>query len=155
MHKILVSACLLGAPVRYDGRSQGLDNGLLARWQAEGRLLALCPEVAGGLPVPRAAAEIQADGRVLTINGLDLTSAFTAGAEAALALCRQQGIRLALLKEGSPSCGANRVYDGRFCGVSQAGAGVTSRLLRQHGVQVFAETQLEALATVLQALRSP
>lgn len=155
MEKIVISACLLGAPVRYDGQSRGLGSELLARWQAEGRLVPICPEVAGGLPVPRAPAEIQADGRVLTISGHEVTSAFAAGAAAALVLCRQQSIRLALLKEGSPSCGVNRIHDGRFCGVSQAGEGLTSRLLRRHGVRVFSEAQLEELAACLAALRQP
>jgi len=155
MEKIVISACLLGEAVRYDGRSKGLESELLARWQAEGRLVPICPEVAGGLPVPRAPAEIQADGRVLTACGQDVTDAFVAGAAATLALCRRHGIRLALLKEGSPSCGANRIYDGRFCGVSQAGEGLTCRLLRRHGVRVFSETQLDELAACLATLRLP
>ena len=91
MQKILVSRCLLGHHVRYDGGAHG-PLALLQRWQAEGRVVALCPEVAGGLPTPRPAAEIPSgqgaqvlDGwlPVRTINGEDVTAAFVAGAEQA------------------------------------------------------------------------
>ena len=91
--KILVSACLLGEPVRYDGRAQPLQDALLAQWRREGRVIPCCPELAGGLPVPRAPAERQADGRIVTRDGQDVSAAFARGAACALALCRQHGIR--------------------------------------------------------------
>lgn len=148
MKKILVSACLLGQPVRYDGQGKGLSDPRLARWQAQGRLVSVCPELAGGLPVPRAPAERQ-EARVVTVQGEDVTAAFACGAQAALQLCQAQGIRLALLKEGSPSCGSQQIYDGTFAGQRVAGEGVTAALLRAHGIQVYAETQLVELALAL------
>ncbi|MGE6793663.1 DUF523 domain-containing protein [Pseudomonas guineae] len=160
MQKILVSRCLLGQRVRYDGGAHG-PFALLERWQHEGRVVALCPEVAGGLPTPRAPAEIRGgqgthvlDGLlpVLTVEGEDVTTAFVAGAEQALALVAQHGIRFALLKARSPSCGNKENYDGSFSGTRVAGEGVTAAALRRMGVQVFNEDQLDELDTVLAAL---
>ena len=162
MEKILVSACLLGQKVRYDGGSHGPFE-LLQRWQAEGRLIALCPEVAGGLPTPRAPAEIPGgqgdavlDGRVTVwdIQGADVGAALRAGAEAALWLVREHGLRLAVLKARSPSCGARQTYDGSFSGTRVDGQGVTAAALRRAGVQVFDEQQLAAAAAALRLLES-
>lgn len=155
--KVLVSACLLGQPVRYDGRASGHPD-LLQRWQAEGRVVPLCPEVAGGLPTPRPPAEIPGgqggqvlDGQaqVLTVTGEDVSAAFMAGAQLALALVRRHGIRVAVLKSGSPSCGNRLTYDGSFTGVKVTGEGVTTALLRREGVQVFSELELDQAAQAL------
>ncbi|WP_348685442.1 DUF523 domain-containing protein [Aeromonas bestiarum] len=146
--RVLVSACLLGQPVRYDGRSKGIVSDWLTALGVEGRTLAFCPEVAGGLPTPRPPAERQGE-RVLTASGLDVTTEFDRGAELALALCLAQGIRFALLKEGSPSCGSGRIYNGRFEGVSVTGEGKTTALLRRHEINVFSEDQLAELASAL------
>jgi uncharacterized protein YbbK (DUF523 family) len=150
---LLVSACLLGDPVRYDGKAKRLAHAGLHRLQSAGQIIAFCPEVAGGLPVPRAAAEIVGgDGAaviagsasVKTGNGEDVSACFVAGAERALALCRQYGIETALLTEGSPSCGSSRIYDGSFTRRSIAASGVTTALLRQHGIRVFNQQQVDA-----------
>jgi uncharacterized protein YbbK (DUF523 family) len=146
--RVLVSACLLGQPVRYDGQSKGIVSDWLTALGVEGRALAFCPEVAGGLPTPRPPAERQGE-RVVTEGGLDVTAEFDHGAELALALCLVQGIRFALLKEGSPSCGSGRIYNGRFEGVSVVGEGKTTALLRRHGINVFSEDQLAELASAL------
>lgn len=160
MEKILVSRCLLGHAVRYDGGAHGPFE-LLLRWQAEGRVVALCPEVAGGLPTPRPPAEIPGgqgtavlDGRVSvhTVDGADVGAQFLAGATAALALVREHGIRLAVLKARSPSCGNLENYDGSFSGRRVAGEGVTAALLRRAGVQVFNEEQLAEAQCALLAL---
>ncbi|MFI8480244.1 DUF523 domain-containing protein [Pseudomonas sp. NPDC078700] len=160
MQKILVSRCLLGHRVRYDGGAHGPYD-LLARWQAEGRVIAICPEVAGGLPTPRPAAEIPTgqgsqvlDGllQVVSIEGEDFTAQFVSGAEQALALVKQHGIRLALLKARSPSCGNIENYDGSFSGTKVAGEGVTAALLRRAGVAVFNEEQLGAASQALAEL---
>lgn len=145
---ILVSACLLGQPVRYDGRARTLTDATLARWQAEGRLVPFCPEVAGGLAVPRPAAEIR-NGRLVTGAGEDVTAAFRAGAEAALAAAQAAGCLYALLTDGSPSCGSSTVYDGSFTRTRIAGEGLTTALLRAHGIAVFAHDRVEALAALL------
>ena len=127
----------------------------------EGRVVALCPEVAGGLPTPRAAAEIPGgqgaqvlDGhaRVITTEGEDVSAEFLSGAQQALALVQQHAIRIAVLKANSPSCGNLLTYDGTFSGVKVSGEGVTAALLTRHGVQVFSELQLAEAAAALASL---
>ncbi|MCD0451795.1 DUF523 domain-containing protein [Actinocorallia sp. API 0066] len=143
MERVLVSSCLLGAAVRYDGRAKTSESAILARWRAEGRIVGFCPEVAGGLGVPRPPAELR-DGSVVTEAGDDVTEQFRRGAEQALAVARKAGVRVAVLKEGSPSCGSSLVNDGTFTGTRVPGTGLTTRLLRAHGIHVFNETELEA-----------
>ena len=149
--------------MRYDGKSKLLNDARIERWQAEGRFLKHCPEVAGGLSTPRPAAEILlSDGEqvlsghtsVKTAEGTDLSSAFSKGARAALTLIQEQGIKLALLKSNSPSCGNEHVYNGRFNGTLTQGIGVTTALLRQNGVQVFNEFQLDEVEQILSMLEN-
>lgn len=162
MQKILVSRCLLGHRVRYDGGSHGPFD-LLERWQAQGRVVALCPEVAGGLPTPRLPAEIPGgrgvrvlDGlaQVVTIEGEDVSGAFVRGAEQAVELVHRHGIRLAVLKARSPSCGNRENYDGTFSGRRVAGEGVTAAALKRVGVLVFSEEELDAAAVCLAGLEA-
>ena len=80
VHKVLVSACLLGQPVRYDGQSKGIVSDWLSELGAEGRALAFCPEVAGGLSTPRPPAERQGE-LVVTESGLNVTAEFDRGAD--------------------------------------------------------------------------
>jgi len=159
--KILVSACLMGAPVRYDGRAKTVHDALLARWRDEGRLVVVCPEVAAGFPVPRRPAEIR-DGRdgqavlahCATIEddaGNDVTDTFLLGARLALERARAEGCRYALLADGSPSCGSTFIYDGTFSATKHAGAGVTAALLRNEGLIVFAPNQIAELAALIAA----
>jgi uncharacterized protein YbbK (DUF523 family) len=161
MNKILVSACLLGQRVRYDGRDAAIIDATFRRWQDEQRLVAFCPEMAGGLPSPRPPAEIEGGdaeavlfgrGLIRTGDGVDVTDAFMAGAERALAETRRHGIRVAILKEGSPSCGVARVNDGAFTGRKVDGQGLTARLLARHGVRVFSEAEIAAAAAYLVVL---
>ncbi|MAD89716.1 MAG: hypothetical protein CMK64_08440 [Pseudoalteromonas sp.] len=148
MHKVLVSSCLLGQPVRYDGQSKGLTSDILTQWLQEKRVVAFCPEVAGGLPTPRPPAEINAE-KVITLTGDDVTDEFQLGAVKALALCKAQQIKFALLKESSPSCGRNTIYDGSHKGVKVPGMGLTAEQLVKAGVQVFSEEQLPELVSAL------
>jgi len=152
MIKVLISACLLGEKVRYHGGDAALSDRILDRWRREGRLVPICPEVAGGLSVPRPPAEIQGAGghavlggiaRVVTSEGADVTHAFLAGARAGLEASLREGARVAVLKEGSPSCGSKEVYDGTFRGRRKTGAGVTAALLAEKQVRVFSEHELE------------
>ena len=164
MHRVLVSACLLGERVRHNGAHKRCDDDILVRWQQQGRVVAVCPEVAGGLPVPRPAAEIErsaggervlrGEARVVDVGGRDVTQHFVAGAEHALALAREHGIRIAVLKARSPSCGVGAVYDGTFTGATVAGDGVTAALLRRHGVAVFHEGELAAASKFLAQLEA-
>jgi uncharacterized protein YbbK (DUF523 family) len=153
MEAILVSACLLGERVRYDGGDKRCEDPILLGWLREGRVAAVCPEVAGGLAVPRAPAEIEAaaggmevlraSARVMDAEGQDVTVQFQQGAEQALALARSRRIRVAVLKEGSPSCGTGYTYDGSFTGIRVPRPGVTAARLRQAGLWVFSEDQLK------------
>lgn len=164
MRKVLVSACLMGRRVRYDGRAKPVGDDTVTRWREEGRLVVHCPEVAGGLPVPRPPAEIEpgADAadvlagraRIRTPEGADVTEYFVAGARAALSFARAHGVAVALLKESSPSCGTREVYDGAFEGRRVSGEGVTAYLLRENGVAVFNEDQVARAAEHLRDLEA-
>lgn len=151
MMKILVSACLLGEKVRYDG-GDSRQAGLLETWQQEGRLIVICPEVAGGLPVPRPPAEIQPDGRIINIEHKDVSDAFERGAKKALELCQAYGIQIAILKEGSPSCGSSLINNGNFDRTKIPGKGITTRLLETNGIRVFSENQLDQVTVILKSL---
>ncbi len=157
MRKVLVSACLCGDRVRWDARLREDRSDVLDRWLAEGRVVRLCPEVEGGLPVPRPAAERQSDGRVRTLEGLDVTDAFARGAAHAVALAALHDVAFAVLKEGSPSCGSGFVWDGRFTRTKlEGGAGVTVEALRRAGVRCFSErewAEADALLTSISPLR--
>lgn len=139
--KILISACLLGEPVRYDGRSESINSMALEALNRKNRIVAFCPEVAGGLSTPRERAEIRSL-RVFTESGKDLTEAFLQGARETLSLCQQHNIRVAVLTELSPSCGSSQVYDGNFNRQRIDGAGITTLLLRKHGIKVFSQHQI-------------
>lgn len=162
MVPILVSACLLGDPVRYDASAKRCAHPLLMRWVGEGRVVGICPELAGGLGVPRAPNEIEGgagglavlagQARVLDRAGRDCSAPFVRGAEAALALAHERGIRLALLKQASPSCGSRLIYDGSFQGRRLAGQGVTAARLAAAGILVFGEDEIEAAAQALSRL---
>lgn len=157
--KILVSACLMGHAVRYDGRAKPLAHPALDRWLAEGRLITICPEMSAGMPVPRLPAEIEpgksaaevlsGGARVLEINGDDVTAEFRQAAKNALALAIETGCAYALLIDGSPSCGSGFIYDGSFSGRRQPGEGVTAALLKAHGIQVFSGRDIDVLVEVL------
>ncbi len=144
---LLVSACLCGVACRYDGRSAAVPA--LAALEAAGLALAMCPEVDGGLSVPRAPCELL-NGRALTKDGRDCSRAYLAGARMARDLARRHGIRLAVLKERSPSCGVSRVYDGSFCGRLIPGMGLAAALLAAEGMTVVNEENFaEAVKAVL------
>jgi uncharacterized protein YbbK (DUF523 family) len=157
LEKLLISACLLGERVRHHGGDSRLDHPTLRRWAAEGRIVALCPEVSGGLSTPRPAAEIVTTltgRRVLTAAGADVTAAFKAGADLAVRLCREHGIRVAVLKERSPSCGSQAIFDGTFQGRTTAGRGITAERLIAEGVSVFNEAQIDEAEGKLRAIET-
>jgi uncharacterized protein YbbK (DUF523 family) len=163
MIRVLVSACLLGEKVRYSGADARAASPILDRWLREGRVLPFCPEVAGGLGVPRPAAEIRGAGGeavvrgaalVLTASGQDVTASFLRGAHLALERASAEGAMLAVLKDGSPSCGSGTIYDGSFTGRAIAGQGVTAALLQKHGIRVFADHDLERAALHLADLEA-
>lgn len=162
VEKILVSACMMGQKVRYNASNVETGDDLLEQWRQEGRLISFCPELAGGFPVPRPPAEIEAgrggdavlDGgaRILENSGSDVTRYFRKGAELTLEAARAHGIKLAILKEGSPSCGSGEIYDGTFSGKSVPGVGVTTALLERNDIKVFSEKQTAEAAEYLRSL---
>lgn len=142
--KILVSACLLGEPCRYDGRSKPVPE--IRELEKQGyELIPVCPEVMGGLSTPRPPAERQSDGRVVNEIGADVTAAYRAGAEMALTIARREGCTAAVLKEKSPSCGNREIYDGSFSRQLIFGQGVAAELLTQNGITVLGESQIDQL----------
>jgi uncharacterized protein YbbK (DUF523 family) len=161
MIRILISFCLLGQPVRYDGTSKLCEHTLLTKWREENRLVPFCPEVEAGLLIPRPAAEIVGEdglavlenrSKAIDQNGRDITQQFIEGARKTLQAALDAGVLLAILTDGSPSCGSTYIYDGTFSGTRQAGMGVTAALLQQNGVRVFTQTQLELAAQYLDSL---
>ena len=160
MEKVLVSACLMGARVRHDGTARALENQLLATWRTEGRLISLCPEMAAGLPTPRAPVEIAPGASATDVlrgraalydrDGLDMTGDFLNAANLALDVAQENGCRFALLTDGSPSCGSTFVHSGEFNGQTHAGEGVVAARLRAAGMQIFAQHQLADLARALE-----
>ena len=133
---ILVSACLLGTPCRYDG--SGKADARLLKLGAKRQLIPVCPELLGGLPTPRPPAE-RVGARIFDKSGADVTSAYLRGAQETLRLARLLGCKTAILKARSPSCGAGQIYDGTFSGTLVPGHGVTAALLAQNGITVFTE----------------
>lgn len=146
---LLVSACLLGQPVRYDGNHAQLSsNELLIRLRNKFKVIPICPELLGGLPTPRPPAEIQQQGdriEVIDCNGKCETNAFVMGAKKACDLAYQYKIIRALLKSKSPSCGRDLIYDGSFSGKLRKGDGITAQYLQQMGVQVYHEGEIDLL----------
>jgi uncharacterized protein YbbK (DUF523 family) len=161
--KILVSSCLLGERVRYHGGDASIGSGILDRWREEGRLVPACPETAAGLPVPRPPAEITGgDGSAVLArrayvgdsSGVDVTDAFLRGARATLDLAMANGVRIAVLKDGSPSCATSYVHDGSFRNQRDPGRGVTAALLEQAGIRLFNEHELEEAAAYVASLEA-
>ncbi len=136
--KVLVSACLLGEKVRYDGG----DNAIYHDKFQTLDIVACCPEVDGGLPVPRIPAEIYHD-RVMNQEGKDVTKAFQKGANHALSLVKEHAIKVAIMKANSPSCSNENIYDGTFSKTLKKGKGLTVELLEKEGVKVFNEKELD------------
>ena len=136
--RLLVSACLLGEPCRYDGASKGLPPGQLETLMRDHTLIPVCPEQLGGLPTPRTPSE-RRSGRVVMRDGTDVTAEYERGARIACALAAQTGAEAALLKARSPSCGSGEVYDGTFTGTLKPGDGVTAERLKALGIPVYTE----------------
>ncbi|MEM2419661.1 MAG: DUF523 domain-containing protein [Candidatus Bathyarchaeia archaeon] len=135
----LCSACLLGVKCRYDG-SDFKNKRVVELLKAE-LLIPVCPEQLGGLPTPREPAEIVGR-RVLTRSGKDVTENFIRGAKETVKIAKLLGVKEAILKQGSPSCGYGRIYDGTFSGKTVKGNGITAAMLIKHGIKVITEEDL-------------
>ena len=139
---ILVSACLLGHACRYDGQSKPHAN--VSELLKKHTLVPICPEVQGGLPTPRPPAEIKGD-RVINNEGRDVTEFYLRGAQAALELAKILGADTAVLKQRSPSCGSGQIHNGKFDGGLVDGWGIAAKLLRDNGIAVYSEDEVENL----------
>lgn len=146
---ILVSACLLGLNTKYNGDSNCSD--LISMYMSLGKFIPVCPEQLGGLPTPRPPSEISCGSghdvlyggkKVISIDGNDVTRQFINGAREVLKIARDFHVKYAILKEKSPSCGSTQIYDGTFSGRAQPGEGVTAALLRENGIIVYSEKDL-------------
>lgn len=140
--RLLVSACLMGAGCRYDGKNNRLPQ--LERLMELHSCVPVCPEQLGGFSTPRIPAEQKGD-RVVDREGRDITDAFLRGAKEAVRLAKLCGCQAALLKERSPSCGCGWIYDGTFSGTLMPGDGVTARLLKENGLAIYGESRVEEL----------
>jgi uncharacterized protein YbbK (DUF523 family) len=143
--KILISACLLGEKVKYDGGDNALHVNLIETWKEEGVLVSVCPEVLGGLSIPRIPSEVVfGQQRVINALGEDVTEAFDKGAKEALRIAKDESVVMAILKARSPSCGKDTIYDGSFLHTKVNDSGITCKLLQEQGIVVFSEEELEA-----------
>ena len=140
--RIAISDCLLGIPARYDGGTKPCPAVILLSQQPGVEVVHVCPETAAGLPVPRPPAEHR-DGRVVFSDGTDVTEAFERGSAACLEEVLAAGVDFAVLKAKSPSCGARMIHDGTFTGGLVDGWGTFATILRDAGVPVFTEEDVE------------
>ncbi|TVY04028.1 DUF523 domain-containing protein [Paenibacillus cremeus] len=149
---ILISACLVGLATTYDGRDNYREE--IASLLKQGKAVLVCPEQLGGLPTPRKPAEIVGgngadvlDGKakVMTADHDEVTQEFIRGAEQTLKIAQTVNAKYAVLKESSPSCGSNLIYDGTYTKNKKAGFGVTSALLQRHGIEVYSEINFQSL----------
>lgn len=144
MESLLISACLLGRDCKYSGGNNALPPELLCRLREKYRLIAVCPETAGGLPTPRESSERLGD-RVVSKSGRDVTANYSKGAETALWAAKRYGCVKALMKEKSPSCGSGLIFDGSFTKTLISGDGMAAEKLKKAGVSVYGESRAEEL----------
>lgn len=144
MERLLISACFLGKNCKYSGGNNALPPEILARLREKYQLVPVCPETAGGLPIPREPSE-RLHGIVIGKSGRDVTAEFDKGAETTLALARRFGCKAALMKERSPSCGSGTIYDGTFTGKIIPDDGVAAEKLRAAGLSLYGESEIEKL----------
>ncbi|MCA0985701.1 DUF523 domain-containing protein [Guptibacillus algicola] len=145
---ILVSSCLAGLKVRYDGQHSLNDK--IRKLVEENKAISICPELLGGFSTPREPCEIiGGDGedvlngkaRVNEKSGRDVTDLYLKGAYTTLDKAIEMGATIVVLKENSPSCGSSMIYNGEFTGSRVQGNGVTSALLKRNGLRVISEEQ--------------
>lgn len=138
---ILISACLLGGKCRYDGKDKNkIDLSVLEGYN----LFPICPEVDGGLSVPRPPAE-RVGPYIINNEGKDVTAEYTRGAEIALKTALENNCKIAILKAKSPSCGKGQIYDGTFSRTLVDGNGVTAELLQKNGITVYTEYEIQLI----------
>lgn len=145
--KLLISSCLLGELVKYNGSHNKLNKEIIKKIKNYFELYPFCPEVEGGLPTPRVPCEIISNNPLKVINKetIDKTAEFVIGAQKAINLCKKKDIKIALLKSNSPSCSNQYVYDGTFSNTKTEGFGITVSYLLSENIKIYNENQLELL----------
>ena len=144
----LISACLCGVNCKYNGLNN--YNEICDKLFTSGKAILVCPEQLGGLPTPRIPSEIieqslnmlNNNRLVIDKNGNEVTPQYIKGAQETLQLAKKLNIKKAILKDGSPSCGVNYIYDGKFNGTKIKGMGITAQLLKESSIDVISELEL-------------
>ena len=126
----IVSACLIGCNCKWNGENNKRED---PRFEG---CIPVCPEMFGGMGIPRGPSEIR-EGKIITKDGKDVTEGYREGAKEATEFALACGAKRAFLKERSPSCGVNQIYDGSFCGKIIPGEGVFAKMLRENGIEVI------------------
>ncbi len=144
-HKLLISACLQGDNVKYDGGNNLIEEVNILKDKFE--LVSVCPEVMGGMTIPRMPCEITSFKPLKIENefGINMADHFIDGARTVLEMVQQLDIKYALMKSNSPSCGNEKIYDGTFSGKLIDQSGVTAKFLIDHNIKVFNENQIDKL----------
>ncbi|MDC7952633.1 DUF523 domain-containing protein [Liquorilactobacillus mali] len=146
---ILISSCLAGFEVRYDGSAA--TNKLAVWLVTHGQAITTCPEIMAGFDIPRSPAEIVngtasdvLDNKAIVqeINGKNVTDKYRLGADLVLKIAKENRVTAAFLKDGSPSCGNCSVYDGTFTGQKISGRGITAEVLKKNGIKTFSDNEL-------------
>lgn len=132
--RIMVSACLLGENCKYSGGNN--YNEKLVAFIRGHEVIPVCPEVLGGLPIPRRPGEIL-NGRVVNKDGISVDAEYRRGAQLVLDIAKREKIEMAILQSRSPSCGVNQIYDGTFSHKLVAGMGICAKLLSENGIKVI------------------
>lgn len=152
MQKILISACLLGENVKYDGTNNDIrEHAFIQKMLKLNLLVPVCPETLGGLPTPRIPVEIK-EHRAINKEGIDKSDAFELGATLACNIAQEHAVCMAILKSKSPSCGSGYIYDGSFTKTLISGDGIGARKIKENGIKVFHEKQLDAAEAFWNAL---
>lgn len=144
--KIMVSACLLGDNVKYNGGNNKNDE--LIAFLKDYEVIKVCPEIFGGLSTPRDPSEI-INNKVFTINRVDVTNEFMEGAKKTLKIAKENDVKIAILKKNSPSCGSNSIYDGTFSHNIVEGNGITAKFLKENGIIVFDEENYKDIKKII------
>lgn len=144
MQNVLISACLLGVDCKYNGSNNKLDDEIIHSLKEKYNLIPVCPEIMGGMPTPRNPVEIT-DGKVFDYDGEEFTKEFEKGSEEVLKLAKLYDTTIAILKENSPSCGSNYIYDGTFNHKKIKGMGIAALKLSKENIKLFSEENVKIL----------
>ena len=142
MENFSISSCLVGNNTKYNGKNNYLP--LIEKLKDKYNLIVICPEVMGGLSIPRDPSEIKGD-KVISNKGNDVTKEYNLGAKIALELAKKYNCKKALLMEKSPSCGVKKIYDGTFSKNLIDGMGITTKLLYENKIEVYSKDEIDLL----------